>query len=63
MLGGRFQFKQARLTEVKHAENKIEICYPDGEKTETVEYDVLCVCTGANYCGPWRAKEDQCDTL
>ena len=63
MFGGRFQFKQARLSEVIHAENKIEICYPDGEKTETLEYNVLCVCTGANYCGPWRSKDDQCDTL
>jgi len=46
-----------------HSENKINICLPDGEKTETLDYDVLCICTGANYCGPWRAAHDVCDTL
>jgi NADH dehydrogenase FAD-containing subunit len=61
-LGGRFEFKQARLTEVMHAENKVSICDIDG-KTETLDYDVLCVCTGANYVGPWRAAADKCDTL
>jgi NADH dehydrogenase FAD-containing subunit len=63
MLDGRLEFKQARLTEVLHEENKIEVCHPDGEKTETVDYDVLCICTGASYVGAWRGDSDKCDTL
>lgn len=63
MLSGRFEFKQGRLVDVMHDENKISIALPDGEKTETIDYDVLCICTGANYCGPWRAADDKCDTL
>ena len=35
IMGGRFQFKCARLTNVDHAENKIEIYYPERKKTET----------------------------
>jgi len=46
-----------------HDENKINVCLADGDKAETIEYDVLCVCTGANYVGPWRAAHDKCDTL
>lgn len=61
--GGRFEFKQALLTEVLHDQNKIEISHAQGDKTETIDYDVLCICTGANYVGPWRAPHDQCDTL
>jgi hypothetical protein len=39
----------------------IEIQTPEG-KTEQISYDVLAICTGANYCSPWRAKHDTLDT-
>jgi NADH dehydrogenase FAD-containing subunit len=62
MTNGRFEFKQGRLTEVLQDKNKINIVLSDGEMT-CLEYDVLCICTGANYVGPWRAADNTLDTL
>ena len=63
MTGGRFTFKRAKLMHVLHKENKIEVISPDGTSTEILDYDVLCISTGANYCAPWRPDDTLCDTL
>jgi NADH dehydrogenase FAD-containing subunit len=63
MTGGRFTFKRGKLTHVLHKENQIEITSPDGVTTEIIDYDVLCISTGANYCNPWRPDDTLCDTL
>ena len=63
MTGGRFTFKRGKLTHVLHKENQIEITSPDGVSTEIIDYDVLCISTGANYCNPWRPDDTLCDTL
>ena len=60
---GRFTFKRAKLTHVLHKENKIEVELPDGSARELIDYDVLCISTGANYCAPWRPDDFVCDTL
>lgn len=62
MTGGGFEFKHGRLSEVLHDQNKIQITLANN-KTEIMEYDVLCISTGANYVGPWRGAHDKCDTL
>lgn len=60
---GRFTFKRGKLTHVLHRENKVEIELPDGSSREMLDYDVLCISTGANYCAPWRPDDAICDTL
>ena len=32
------------------------------EKREKISYDVLAICTGANFCLPWSGKFDSLDT-
>lgn len=63
MTNGRFTFKRGKLTHVLHRENKIEITLPDETTKELIDYDVLCISTGANYCAPWRPDDAECDTL
>jgi len=42
---------------VSVGEKHIDLLEPNGESS-TLDFDVLCLCTGASYCAPWRAKDD-----
>ena len=57
----KFRFIHGILKSVLHKQNKILIANLNNEISE-INYDVLAICTGANYCSPWRAKADTVDT-
>jgi NADH dehydrogenase FAD-containing subunit len=63
MTNGKVTFKRAKLLHVLHQENKVEVESPDGSQKEMMNYDVLCISTGANYCAPWRPDDAICDSL
>lgn len=63
MTNGKVTFKRAKLLHVLHKENKVEVQSPDGTTNEMMNYDVLCISTGANYCAPWRPDDAICDSL
>jgi thioredoxin reductase len=54
----KVSFRQGKLTAVNEQANTITIETPGGS-SDTVAYDALILCTGSNYCGPWRDGSDK----
>jgi NADH dehydrogenase FAD-containing subunit len=51
-------FKNRRMTKVILDKNQIEVVTVDN-LTQLITYDVLVICTGAEYNAPWRDRYDQ----
>ena len=57
---GRVAFKQGKLTNVLHSQNKIEIETSSG--VETIDYDVLAISTGGSKAAPWFSDDEKLPT-